>query len=438
MRKDRKYNEMRDVKITTNYLNHPDGSVLIECGKTKIICTAMIEDKVPFFLKGKNTGWLSSEYSMLPGSTDTRKVRDSSRGKIDGRSQEIQRLIGRSLRQAIDLSKIGERTIWIDCDVISADGGTRTTSINGAYVALKLAVEKYIEKGIFTEDPMVSKIAAISVGYVNNEKLVDLCYKEDSQADVDLNLVVNDKMEIVEIQGTAEGRPFSFQELNELLELSKESFLKIFKIQQKATQGIKTIVLSTDNKHKVEEIKNILSGLDVRVLTKSEVVSENFEVEESAQTLEGNAHLKAAELKKHTKYAVIADDTGLFVDSLNGEPGVKSARYNEKFDHDDLENRKLLLKNLEKIDNRKAYFKTVIAYIGENDEEFLFDGICKGEISKNERGEEGFGYDKIFIPNGYDKTFAQIGVEDKNKISHRANALKKFRQFIEEELDKDN
>lgn len=436
MRKDRNNNEMRNIKIQKNYLNHPDGSVLIECGNTKIICTAMIEDKVPFFLKGKNTGWLSSEYSMLPGSTDTRKVRDSSRGKIDGRSQEIQRLIGRSLRQAIDLSKIGERTIWIDCDVISADGGTRTTSINGAYVALRLAVDKYIEKGIFKEDPIISKIAALSVGVVNGESLVDLCYKEDSKADVDLNLVINNKFEFVEIQGTAEGSPFSFSKLNELLDLSKESFNKIFEIQEKASKKNKKIVLSTDNEHKVEEIKKILDGLDVEILTKSDILSGDLEVEENSNTLEGNAHIKAVELKKYTKHCVIADDTGLFVDELNGEPGVRSARYNDKFDHDDKENRKLLLKNLEKSNSRKAQFKTVIAYIGENDEELFFEGICKGEITKTEKGEAGFGYDSIFMPKGYDKTFAELGAEEKNKISHRANALKKFRKFIEEELSK--
>ncbi|SUB76170.1 ribonuclease PH [Peptoniphilus indolicus] len=436
MRKDRNNNEMRNIKIQNNYLNHPDGSVLIECGNTKIICTAMIEDKVPFFLKGKNTGWLSSEYSMLPGSTDTRKVRDSSRGKIDGRSQEIQRLIGRSLRQAIDLSKIGERTIWIDCDVISADGGTRTTSINGAYVALKLAVDKYIEKGIFNEDPIISKIAALSVGVVNGENLVDLCYKEDSKADVDLNLVINDKFEFIEIQGTAEGRPFSLDRLNQLLDLSKESFNKIFEIQEKATKKAKKIVLSTDNAHKVEEINKILEGLDVQILTKSEILKSNLEVEENSDTLQGNAHLKAVEMKKYTNYAVIADDTGLFVDELNGEPGVKSARYNEKFDHNDTENRKLLLKNLEKSSNRKAKFKTVIAYIGENNEEIFFEGVCKGDIIKSEKGDAGFGYDSIFVPKGYDKTFAELGNEEKNKISHRSNALKKFRQFIEDELSK--
>lgn len=434
MRTDRKNNEMRSIKVTKNYLNHPDGSVLIECGKTKIICTAMIEDKVPFFLKGKNTGWLSSEYSMLPGSTDTRKVRDSSRGKIDGRSQEIQRLIGRSLRKAIDLSKIGERTIWIDCDVISADGGTRTTSINGAYIALKLAIDKYIEKGIFKENPLVSKIAAISVGIVDGEKLIDLCYKEDSKADVDLNLVVNENMELVEIQGTAEGRAFSFLELNELLEMSKDSFKEILKIQEEATKERKKIVLSTDNKHKVSEIKKILEGLEVDILTKSDILKGNLDVEENADTLEGNAHLKASAIKKLTKYSVIADDTGLFVESLDGAPGVKSARYNEKFNHDDAENRKLLLKNLENKENRKAYFKTTIAYIGEKEEEIFFEGICKGEISKTEKGEDGFGYDKIFIPKGYDKTFSEMGVEEKNLISHRAMALKKFRSFIEENL----
>jgi len=229
MREDRQNDEIRPIKITPNYLEHPDGSVLIECGETKVICTAMIENKVPGFLRGKNKGWLSSEYSMLPGSTPTRKIRDISKGKIDGRSSEISRLIGRALRSCIDLDKIGERTIWLDCDVISADGGTRTASITGSYIALRLAIKKYLEDGKIEEDPINSKVAAISVGKVNGIKLVDLDFKEDSNADVDLNVVMNDKLEIIEIQGTGEGDTFSMNELNEFLEGAKTGICDIFK-----------------------------------------------------------------------------------------------------------------------------------------------------------------------------------------------------------------
>ena len=228
MREDRQNDEARQIRITPNYLDHPDGSVLIECGKTRVICSAMIENKVPGFLRGKNKGWLSSEYSMLPGSTPTRKVRDISKGKLDGRSSEISRLIGRALRTCIDLDKIGERTIWIDCDVISADGGTRTAAITGSYIALKLAVKKALENKKFEEDPIVSKVAAISVGKVNGVKLVDLDFKEDSNADVDLNVVMNDDFRLIEIQGTGEKDTFSIEELNEFLLGAKRCIGEIF------------------------------------------------------------------------------------------------------------------------------------------------------------------------------------------------------------------
>lgn len=229
MREDRQNSEIRPIKITPNYIANADGSVLIECGKTQVICTVMIENKVPHFLKGKNTGWLSAEYSMLPGSTPSRKIRDISKGKLDGRSQEIQRIIGRSLRACIDLSKIGERTLWIDCDVINADGGTRTASITGSYLALKFAVKKALENHILEEDPIVGKIGAVSVGKVSGVTLLDLDYNEDSKAEVDLNVVMNDSMEIIEIQGTGERNTFTREELNEFLDYVEMGMVDIFK-----------------------------------------------------------------------------------------------------------------------------------------------------------------------------------------------------------------
>ncbi len=229
MREDRQNNEVRPIKIIPDYLVHPDGSVLIECGKTKVVVSVMIENKVPVFLRGKNKGWLSCEYSMLPGSTANRKVRDISKGKLDGRSSEISRLIGRSLRACIDLNKIGERTIWVDCDVLSADGGTRTTSITGAYIALEMAVKRYLDKEIFTENPLISKICAVSVGRVNGTRLVDLDFKEDSNAEVDLNLVMNDNFEIIEIQGTGEKGTFTQEELNEFIDDAKIGIKDIFR-----------------------------------------------------------------------------------------------------------------------------------------------------------------------------------------------------------------
>ena len=220
MRSDnRKNNSVRHTKITRNYIKHAEGSVLIEVGDTKVICTASIEEKVPPFLKGTGEGWITAEYNMLPRSTATRKVRDIARLKQDGRTMEIQRLIGRALRSVVDLKALGEKTIWIDCDVIQADGGTRTTSITGAFVALVDAVNKIHRNKPFKVYPIREFICATSVGIVNGEKMIDLCYEEDSTAQVDMNIVGTGNGEFVEIQGTGEEAPFSRKDLNELLDL---------------------------------------------------------------------------------------------------------------------------------------------------------------------------------------------------------------------------
>ena len=205
----RKNNEMREVKVTKNYIMHPEGSVLIEFGNTKVICNATIEEKVPPFLKGKGTGWVTAEYSMLPRSTNTRNQREASKGKVTGRTMEIQRLIGRALRSSVNLQKLGERSIIIDCDVIQADGGTRTASITGGYIALEIAVKKLIDSGKLTSSPIISKVAAISIGKVRGEILLDLDYVEDSKADVDMNIIMNDKDEFIEISKDAFSKLFS-------------------------------------------------------------------------------------------------------------------------------------------------------------------------------------------------------------------------------------
>jgi ribonuclease PH len=238
----RQFNELRDVKITRNYLLHPWGSVLIEMGNTKVICTAMIDEKVPPFLKGANKGWITSEYSMLPGATITRKVRDSTRGRIDGRTQEIQRLIGRALRSVVDLSKVGERTIWIDCDVIQADGGTRTAAITGSFVALVDALYKLYENGKIGEIPISSYLAAISVGVGENGPILDLCYEEDHKALVDMNVVMTDKSEFVEIQGTGEETTFTRSELNEILDLAEIGIKNLIDIQKNALGDIGKLI----------------------------------------------------------------------------------------------------------------------------------------------------------------------------------------------------
>ena len=230
----RRNDELRPIKITTDFISHAPGSVLIEVGNTRVICTATLDDKVPAFLKGTGKGWLTSEYSMIPASTQIRKIRESSKGRLEGRTQEIQRLIGRSLRSVIDLNIIGERTIWIDCDVIQADGGTRTASITGGFVALALCIKHMIKNGIIEQNPITDYVAAVSLGICDDEVLLDLCYEEDSKAMVDMNLVMTKSGKIVEIQGTAEGKPFSVDNLFELIAIGQVGINQIIQIQQEA------------------------------------------------------------------------------------------------------------------------------------------------------------------------------------------------------------
>lgn len=233
MRTDGRSNDaLRPVKITRHYIVHPAGSVLIEMGNTKVICTAMIEEKVPQFLKGTNSGWVTAEYGMLPGSTGQRKQRNTK--GIDGRSQEIQRLIGRSLRSIVDLKALGERTIWIDCDVIQADGGTRTASITGAFVALKDAIDSLIANGQLSESPIKTAVAAVSVGIVESEVLLDLCYEEDSKAHVDMNMVMTGDGEFIEIQGTGEEKPFTKKQLEDMMAIGELGINALIKAQQRA------------------------------------------------------------------------------------------------------------------------------------------------------------------------------------------------------------
>jgi len=228
----REANQLRKIKLTRNYTKHAEGSVLAEFGDTKVICTASIEERVPRFLKDKKSGWLTAEYGMLPRSTNSRMAREAHRGKQGGRTLEIQRLIGRSLRAVVDLKALGERTITIDCDVIQADGGTRTTAITGAYIALVDAVDFLIKKQKITTNPIKGAIAAVSVGIYKGVPILDLDYQEDSDAETDMNLVMNDKLAYVEIQGTAEADPFSETELQAMLSLGKDGIIQLLEKQQ--------------------------------------------------------------------------------------------------------------------------------------------------------------------------------------------------------------
>jgi len=383
---------------------------------------------------------------MLPRSTKQRKLRDSTRGKVDGRSHEIQRLIGRSLRNAVDFKKLGERTIWIDCDVIQADGGTRTTSINGSFIALALATKKLYDRKIISEFPINSFVSAISVGIVKDENVLDLCYEQDSNAQVDMNIVMNDKGEFIEVQGTGEQSPFSRDRLNNLLDLATKGNEKIIATQKEIlgkeitelilgeTEKDIEIMIATGNEHKLDEIGKILDRYNINHKSLLDYNLENVEVEENGETFEENALIKAREFSKRTGKICIADDSGLMVDALNGKPGVMSKRFTNE-EPRDLKNNEKLLKSLMglTLDQRTAKFVSVIALVYPDGKEYVFRGECTGKIGFTMVGSNGFGYDPLFLPDdnlARSKTFAQISQEVKNLISHRAKSLEKLEEFL--------
>ena len=234
----RKANQLRTLKITPSYIKTADGSVLIEMGDTRVICTAKLEERVPPFLRNSGKGWITAEYGMLPGSSQERIGRESSRGKVGGRTHEIQRLIGRSLRAVADLKSLGERTVWIDCDVIQADGGTRTASITGAYIALAEAARGWLQRGMIQVTPLKDSVAAVSIGIVDGKIFLDLCYEEDSKADVDMNFVMTGSGKFIEVQGTAESAPFSKKQMERMAEIAQGGIKELLKAQKKVIAGL--------------------------------------------------------------------------------------------------------------------------------------------------------------------------------------------------------
>ncbi len=236
----RAWNELRPVKITPGFQSFAEGSALIELGKTRVLCSVSVEDRVPAFLRGGGDGWITAEYAMLPRSTVTRSPRDSTLGRVGGRNQEIQRLIGRSLRAITDLTALGERTFIVDCDVLQADGGTRTAAITGAYVALYQAMQKLSNVGVLSSIPLKNAVAATSVGIVRANMLLDLCYDEDSMAEVDFNVVMTSQGKFVEVQGTAEARPFSKENIDHLLSLAEKGIRELFEAQEAVLATLKT------------------------------------------------------------------------------------------------------------------------------------------------------------------------------------------------------
>ena len=430
---DRAPDELRMVRILPDYTEMAAGSVLICCGRTKVICTASVQEGVPSFLRGKGKGWLTAEYAMLPGSTPQRKQRDGV--KKDGRGVEIQRLIGRSLRAACDLTRLGERTIYIDCDVIQADGGTRTASITGAFVALCIAVDKLMQMGTLVDSPIIRQVAAVSAGVIDDVCTLDLEYAQDSRAQVDMNIVMTRDGEgnlgFVEVQGTGEGRCYTRAELDRLLALGGKGCLELMQSQRDALGSRAEVickkpllVLASNNFGKLKELKQMLGDrYDVRSMREMGVETE---VEETGETFGENALIKAKALMGICKCATLADDSGLCVDQLGGRPGVHSARYCGVHGDDEANNQLLLKELSDKPAPHKAHYGAALALCRPGREPVIVYGRCEGQIIGEYRGSGGFGYDPLFLSDDLGVTFAEADPQAKNGVSHRARAIQKL------------
>jgi XTP/dITP diphosphohydrolase len=424
--------EKRPVKIETDFMRTAYGSCLIATGNTRVICTASVEEAVPPFLKGKGQGWVTAEYAMLPASTGERKKRDGI--KKDGRSVEIQRLIGRALRQAVDLKALGERTITLDCDVLEADGGTRTASITGAMVALTCAAERLVREKKLPISPIVHQVAAISAGVIDDEPCLDLCYAEDSHAQVDMNFVMNEKGEFIELQGTGEGRAFTGKELDTLMKYGAKGIRELMDAQREALGERAAhiapkplLLVATGNEHKLRELQEMFK--DFYTLAPMTAAGFYGPIEENASTFAGNAAIKAEAVCEATGCPAIGDDSGLEVDALDGEPGVMSARYAGEHGNDEANN-DLLLSRMAGKENRSAAFRCALALKLPGRETIIAEGSCPGTILYERRGTGGFGYDPLFLYEPMGKTYAEMNAEEKNRISHRSRAAQAMREIM--------
>ena len=424
--------EIRPVKITRHYTAYAEGSVLIECGNTKVLCTASVEDRVPRFLKGTGTGWVTSEYSLLPRATHTRVPREAAKGKQTGRTVEIQRLIGRALRSVVDLEALGEVSITIDCDVLQADGGTRTASITGAFVALVDAIYSLYDG--YGKFPITDYLAAISMGIGENGPMLDLCYEEDSAAVVDMNVVCTGKGQLVEVQGTGEHGTFTRDELNELLDLGESGTKALMQVQREALGEVgdlvgrenppKAVVLATRNKGKIREFTAAFEELGFTVWTIDDIV-DIVEPEETGSTFLENAEMKALYYAEACGLPCVADDSGLEVDALGGAPGVLSARYAGDHGNDEANNQRLVEELAEvPAEERTARYQCALVWATPAGQVVSATGSCEGRIQLTPMGKGGFGYDPYFYIPKLKTTMANISMEQKQAISHRGKALR--------------
>lgn len=431
----RDYRDLRAISFEVGATKYAEGSVLVTFGDTKVLCNATIEERVPPFLRGKGQGWVTAEYNMLPRATKERTMRESVKGKQTGRTQEIQRLIGRSLRAIVDLEALGERSIIVDCDVLQADGGTRTASITGAYVALELAVQTLRMREELAVHPIKDSLAAVSVGILpTREVVLDLDYQEDSEAAVDMNIVMTGSGEFVEIQGTGEEATFSGAELNQLLAIGVQGIETLIAKQAVILASLtpheklpdKTILIATRNAGKAEEFRSLFEDMGYSIQTLLDY-PDIPDVEETGTTFEENARLKAETIARKFQLPVLADDSGLKVDALHGQPGVFSARY-AGLDKSDAANNAKLLHELTGVseEERTAQFHCTLVIAAPGKESLVVSGEVAGRILTIPRGTNGFGYDPLFYLPGQGKTMAEFSQAEKNQISHRAVALEKL------------
>ncbi len=429
--------EMRPTEIEPGFVRPASGSALISVGETRVICTASVQESVPRWMAGRGRGWVTAEYGMLPASTGDRKQRDATKGRQDGRTVEIQRLIGRSLRGVVDFDALGERTIYLDCDVLQADGGTRCASITGAYVALALACERLRGDGLLERSPLSGSVAAISCGMVGGDALLDLDYSEDSTAEVDAER--RDDRRRRPGRGAGHRRAHTALTARAWTSCSRSPPTASSSCASCSSgpsprrpppsfPGVR-LLLATHNAHKRREFQRLLAGGEVQI----DMLADDFVLPpEDGETFAENALGKARAAARGSGRASIADDSGIESAALTGAPGVRSARFAGE-QASDRENLDRLLRDAPA--GSALRYVCVIAYVDPaSGVERLFEGTCGGRLDPRPRGERGFGYDPAFLPDDGPEgmTMAELSDVQKDAISHRGIAARALRRWLEQ------
>ena len=434
---DRAPADLRPVTIEPGFVRTADGSALISQGETRVICTASVTDSVPRWMEGKGRGWVTAEYSMLPASTGERKAREISRGKQDGRGVEIQRLIGRSLRGVVDFAALGERSVYVDCDVLQADGGTRCAAITGGFVALQLALAKLVEAEAIERIPLDQSVAALSVGMVDGRAMCDLDYAEDSAAEVDANVVMTGDGGLVEVQATAERMPLSRASLDRAAlpggsrDRPAQASTGIGSGHPRRLRSWADDVGADPGHPQRAQAARAARGAPGR--RDRTAAGGDRAPPEVGETFAENALHKARAARAATGRAAIADDSGIEAYGLGGRPGVRSARYAGEGASDE-ENLSKLLDEVARADDRRVAYVCAIALVAEDGEESLFEGRCEGTLATEPRGSGGFGYDPAFIPEDTGpedaRTMAELAPAEKHAISHRGRAARALAEHL--------